>query len=419
MAVYRIAKDSLYLYEIPMYGSNRLGVIKEKMYLTKKHTQNSTSITSLPVLSIPQLTAFTGKQTVYSFGKKHYESVDWLGNVRVTYTDKKSWNNGNFALNVSSSLDYYPFGSVMEGRKYNLTAYRYAFNTQERVPELNESHYTALYWEYDGRLARRWNVDPEMKEHESVYAAFANNPVWFSDLLGADSALAAGSKTWMWEVEKGDTYWSISKRTGVSIENLRAWNKYEDTKIPTGALLFLSDPSKKNSSNPKVKLPSGYLEILDFMPSQLLGEGFIQPWLEIEGKTDISVDELEWLQTFETNDPIKSEEQAMQKSRPLNPGFYIDASKEQNNYPFYFDKSPNAGGNFGFFDIPRRTPNQQGTVYWKGYLSLMRKTDVGYVVLVTFSWGFEVQKNGSSVTYLLRQTDTPSDFHKQVIKSIK
>ncbi|GIV28899.1 MAG: hypothetical protein KatS3mg027_2713 [Bacteroidia bacterium] len=90
MAVYRIAKDSLYLYEIPMYGSNRLGVIKEKMYLTKKHTQNSTSISSLLVLPIPQLNAFTGTQTIYPLGKKHYETTDWLGNVRVTYTDKKS-----------------------------------------------------------------------------------------------------------------------------------------------------------------------------------------------------------------------------------------------------------------------------------------------------------------------------------------
>ncbi len=46
----------------------------------------------------------TTKPSVYTMGKKHYESVDRLGNVRVTYTDKKSWNNGKFALNVSSSL---------------------------------------------------------------------------------------------------------------------------------------------------------------------------------------------------------------------------------------------------------------------------------------------------------------------------
>ncbi|GIV45102.1 MAG: hypothetical protein KatS3mg035_2225 [Bacteroidia bacterium] len=124
------------------------------------------------------------KTSIYPLGKKHYETTDRLGNVRVTYTDKKSWQQNKFALNVSSSQDYYPFGSVMEGRKYNLSAYRYAFNTQERVPELNESHYTALYWEYDGRLARRWNVDPKPMVYISGYSVMANNPIWYNDVLG-------------------------------------------------------------------------------------------------------------------------------------------------------------------------------------------------------------------------------------------
>ncbi|GIV44920.1 MAG: hypothetical protein KatS3mg035_2043 [Bacteroidia bacterium] len=144
MAVYRIRKDSLYLYEIPLYGSSRLGVIKENKLLMTKLTQNKNGVMSLPIPVNIAMSKNALKQSIYPLGKKHYESTDWLGNVRVTYTDKKSWSNGKFALNVSSSQDYYPFGSVMEGRKYNLTAYRYAFNTQERVPELNESHYTAL-----------------------------------------------------------------------------------------------------------------------------------------------------------------------------------------------------------------------------------------------------------------------------------
>src|SRR5215813_9751051 len=36
MAVYRIAKDSLFLTELPMYGEKRLGVIKENKFLMKK-----------------------------------------------------------------------------------------------------------------------------------------------------------------------------------------------------------------------------------------------------------------------------------------------------------------------------------------------------------------------------------------------
>src|SRR5215470_19294999 len=98
----------------------------------KKPTQNGITTPVIVTEGKPPV-----KTSIYPLGKKHYETTDWLGNVRVTYTDKKSWQQNKFALNVSSTQDYYPFGAVMEGRKYNLTAYRYAFNTQERVPELN------------------------------------------------------------------------------------------------------------------------------------------------------------------------------------------------------------------------------------------------------------------------------------------
>jgi hypothetical protein len=36
-------------------------------------------------------------------------------------------------------------------------------------------------------LGRRWNVDPAIKEWESPYATFANNPVLFTDLSGLDA----------------------------------------------------------------------------------------------------------------------------------------------------------------------------------------------------------------------------------------
>jgi hypothetical protein len=164
-----------------MYGEKRLGVIKENRFLMKKPTQNGIATPVTVTASKPPV-----KTSIYTLGKKHYETTDWLGNVRVTYTDKKSWQQNKFALNVSSSQDYYPFGSMMEGRKYNLSAYRYAFNTQERVPELNESHYTALYWEYDGRLARRWNVDPELDSFPSLscFAVLKNNPFIYVDIYG-------------------------------------------------------------------------------------------------------------------------------------------------------------------------------------------------------------------------------------------
>src|SRR5690554_4076544 len=41
-------------------------------------------------------------------------------------------------------------------------AYKYGYNTQERVDEISGkgNHYTAPYWEYDPRVVHRWNRDP-------------------------------------------------------------------------------------------------------------------------------------------------------------------------------------------------------------------------------------------------------------------
>jgi RHS repeat-associated protein len=82
----------------------------------------------------------------------------------------------------------------MPGGKYSQTnsTYRYGFNGQEKSSEINESLYTAEFWQYDSRIGRRWNKDPIVKVGESPYAAFSNNPVWFSDVNGADTTLPEG-----------------------------------------------------------------------------------------------------------------------------------------------------------------------------------------------------------------------------------
>ncbi|PHR44306.1 MAG: hypothetical protein COA32_14935 [Fluviicola sp.] len=79
----------------------------------------------------------------------------------------------------------------MPGRTGNSSEYRYgAANGQEKVDEISGegNHYTAEFWEYDPRIARRWNPDPIIKAHESPYAAYANNPIWFVDPNGADTS---------------------------------------------------------------------------------------------------------------------------------------------------------------------------------------------------------------------------------------
>jgi RHS repeat-associated protein len=77
----------------------------------------------------------------------------------------------------------------MPGRNASTGDYRYGFQGQEKDDEVAGAgnSYTAEFWQYDSRLGRRWNVDPIVKEHESSYASFANNPIWFRDPLGSDT----------------------------------------------------------------------------------------------------------------------------------------------------------------------------------------------------------------------------------------
>ena len=76
------------------------------------------------------------------------------------------------------------------GRKFTEgsgSGYRYGLNGQERSDELNENLTTALYWEYDSRIGRRWNLDPKLNEYESPYLCFSGNPINMVDPDGDET----------------------------------------------------------------------------------------------------------------------------------------------------------------------------------------------------------------------------------------
>ena len=97
-------------------------------------------------------------------------------------------------LEFRNILDYYPFGMQIPGRSFSPKEYRFGFHTQERSDELHQNHYTAEYWEYDSRIGRRWNQDPKPNPSISNYAAFANNPIFYTDVLG-DSINVSATKS--------------------------------------------------------------------------------------------------------------------------------------------------------------------------------------------------------------------------------
>jgi len=67
--------------------------------------------------------------------------------------------------------------------------YRYGFNTQKKDDDVagDGNSYTAVFWQYDSSLGIRFNLDPVIKDWESPYACFSDNPMYFTDIKGDNS----------------------------------------------------------------------------------------------------------------------------------------------------------------------------------------------------------------------------------------
>ncbi|MDJ1486435.1 RHS repeat-associated core domain-containing protein, partial [Cytophagaceae bacterium YF14B1] len=98
--------------------------------------------------------------------------------------------------------DYYPFGMEMPNRTLDTEKYRYGFNGQESTDEIELGHYTAMFWEYDSKLGRRWNLDPKYFAGESRYATNGNNPIIHVDPQG-DFKTRFGA--WLYKAAHGGT----------------------------------------------------------------------------------------------------------------------------------------------------------------------------------------------------------------------
>jgi len=74
--------------------------------------------------------------------------------------------------------------------------YRYGYNEQMKVNEWAGvgNHTTALFWEYDTRTGRRYNLEPEIKKtpNLSPYVTNQNSPVQYNDPNGDFPAWALG-----------------------------------------------------------------------------------------------------------------------------------------------------------------------------------------------------------------------------------
>ena len=130
----------------------------------------------------------------YYLNQKYYELSDHRGNVNTTISDFRigvgSVTNpkvlSHYTAVIRSTADYGVWGDELVGRGERSKDFRYGFNGQEKTDEISSGHYTALYWEYDSRIGRRWNLDPVVKPWISGYSVLSNSPIWKIDPNGDD-----------------------------------------------------------------------------------------------------------------------------------------------------------------------------------------------------------------------------------------
>lgn len=117
-----------------------------------------------------------------------YQYIDHLGNVRLSYTD----NNGT--TEIVGENNYYPFGLKHKGYNNisplgNSAAKKFKYNGQEYEESLGLNLYEMNLRQYDPAIARWTGIDPVVHHSMSTYTAFDNNPVFWADPSGANSAV--------------------------------------------------------------------------------------------------------------------------------------------------------------------------------------------------------------------------------------
>ncbi|WCL81166.1 papain fold toxin domain-containing protein [Saprospira sp. CCB-QB6] len=181
------AGDSLYLEELHLYGSARLGILKKRA--TLKESQKSLEFTMI------KSSAVVSSYQQLELGRRRYELSNHLGNVLATVSDKSLGQDSSqtgqadyYLAQVSSASLYYPFGWEMPGRKFvSGEEYRFGFNGQEEDPDMGV---VFKYRVHDARVGRFLSVDPLAPDYpwNSCYAFAENRVVEGIDLEGLESS---------------------------------------------------------------------------------------------------------------------------------------------------------------------------------------------------------------------------------------
>lgn len=124
MATYRYtdiaANASLELNDRPLYGSSRVGSLREELELRNEpfDPEDANPLQNVDL---------------------NYELTDHLGNVAAVVTGRLLDGNGSGTpkqAELLSAQGYEPFGSLLPGRNYSSDSYRFGFNGKEKDDEV-------------------------------------------------------------------------------------------------------------------------------------------------------------------------------------------------------------------------------------------------------------------------------------------
>jgi hypothetical protein len=300
-------------------------------------------------------------------------------------------------------------------------AYRYGFNGQEKVDEIAGvgNHNTALFWEYDTRLGRRWNVDPVDKEKVSGFSCLSNNPISKTDILGDDDVFVNKDKSvdivktqdkfdrkFVDGIQEGQNLekgWGLKNFSNARIINIgKDWESkylFQGKKI-IGLVAFKSGLYFNNGKN--------------FNDDKAVAGMNIDIGIfSFEKSNDFA-----FYQTFYCNyNPQNGEND----EKPA--GNYQDGTPPNNTYPdsrvnlFSANKT---GYSFDFYmsDYPNRYDYSPKNMRWNGFTTILCKSsDKKISNLFTLNWGFTVN-NSLVKRQLAKPVKSGDDFHLKTMPKL-
>ena len=222
MSVYKNTGSGVWIQEeLHIYGCELLGIRGRQTVAPQE--------TILPDGQAATLHTFTR-------GEMSYYLKNHLSSTGVIITDRKRQHSTDgqvvdyYEADIKSATYYSAYGAIT--KSYSEEEIKYGFNGQMRSREISVTAQTALFWEYDGDVGRRWNVDPVPKAYESPYAVFANNSIWNIDPDGADTSKLTGNKNLLIFVQDGKAeinYKKMRKQADgwdfVVVENMKGAEK--------------------------------------------------------------------------------------------------------------------------------------------------------------------------------------------------